>query len=260
MCEGAQVIHAQLSCAEQRGGGYMTSQTDPVGASGPTRVTTEPEVADAATSIDADGTIDDSAAKNDEPNADMPAATGAAPTSGIEADVSGRELSRQILSVETRLLHAFEEKLAFDAVKEKQLDRLHEELQRHRSDLVAKAIRPVFQSVIRLHDDLGKVLEALAREDPALLTADRLLKLLSGFRDDVELALNNNGVSSFRSETEMFDPRKQRVLRTVDTTDESQVGRLAARLRPGFEYEDNILEKERVAVFALAPSKATSKS
>jgi len=176
------------------------------------------------------------------------------------ADVSGRDLSLQLSEVERRILTAFEEKLAFDTVKEKQLDRLHDELQRYRSDLVTKAIRPVFQSVIRLHDDLGKVLDALAREEPSQVTPERLLKLLRSFHDDVELALNNNGVSSVRTETEIFDPRRQRVLRTVETTDASQVGKLAGRLRPGFEYEGNLIEKERVAVYAMPSTKTVFKA
>jgi molecular chaperone GrpE len=152
--------------------------------------------------------------------------------------------------MEERILDTFERKLAFDASKEKQIDRLHDELQGHRADLVLKAVRPVFQSLIRLHDDFGKVLDALDREDPNQLNPERLLKLLKGFRDDVELALSDNGVQAFRTETETFDPRRQRVLRTVETTEQTQIGRLEARLRPGFEYGETILEKERVAVYA----------
>jgi molecular chaperone GrpE len=166
---------------------------------------------------------------------------------------SNIDIRSQLEDMERRILEAFERKLAFDQSKEKQIDRLHAELQGHRTDLVGKAVKPVLQSLIRMHDDFGKVLDALDREDPALITAERLLKLLKGFRDDVELALNHNGVQAFAAETEVFDPRRQRVLRAVETTEQSQVGHLAARLRPGFELDGAILEKERVAVFALKP-------
>lgn len=158
--------------------------------------------------------------------------------------------------MEGRILDAFEQKLAFDAVKEKQLDRLHDELQGYRADLVARAVRPVFQSLIRLHDDLSKVLEALDREDRANLSPDRLLDLLRGFRDDVELALNHNGVESYREDVQIFDPRRQRALRTVRTTDQTQVGTIAAQVRPGFQLGETILEKERVAVYAMSQSDA----
>ena len=156
-----------------------------------------------------------------------------------------------LVGIEQRILDAFEQKLAFDASKEKQINRLHEELQGYRSDLVAKAVRPVLQSMIRLHDDFGKVLDALEREDPAQVTPQRLFEILKGFRDDVELALGHNGVNVYRTDTDVFDPRRQKVLRKVEAIEPGQIGQLAARMRPGFEYGESILEKERVAVYAM---------
>jgi molecular chaperone GrpE (heat shock protein) len=157
-----------------------------------------------------------------------------------------------LAAMERRILEAFERKLAFDSGKEKQIDRLHAELQGYKGDLVAKAIRPVFQSLIRLHDDVGKMLESLTQEDPARLTPARMIELLKGFQEDVELALQDNGVTTFRTTGDDFNPRRQRALRTVGTIEPSEVGRLAARLRPGFETNQTLLEKERVAVYVLS--------
>lgn len=80
-----------------------------------------------------------------------------------------------------------------------------------------------------------------------------MLAILKDFRDDVQLALSHNGVEAYRADTEIFDPRRQKVMRKVETADPAQVGHLVARMRPGFEYGENILEKERVAVYAMAP-------
>ena len=145
-----------------------------------------------------------------------------------------------------------EERYALDRFREGQVDKLHAELQGYKSDLIAKAVRPVLQSLIRLHDDLGKVVCALRQEDPSALTHERLLKLLGGFREDVEMALDHNGVSTFGTGAEEFDPRRQKVVRTVETSEQALVGRLAARVRPGFEQGETILEKERVAVYVLS--------
>lgn len=166
------------------------------------------------------------------------------------------DLAALVLDLEKNILDAFERKIAFDATKEKQIDRLHAELQGHRSDLVGRAIRPVFESVIRLHDDFGKVLDALEAEDPAKVTAQRLLSLLKGFHDDVELALEHNGVAAFRSEDTKFNPQRQRVARTVKTADASLVGQVAARIRPGFSNGDTLIERERVAVYVFAKEEA----
>jgi molecular chaperone GrpE (heat shock protein) len=163
-----------------------------------------------------------------------------------------QSLTTILAAMEERILEAFERKLAFDSGKEKQIERLHAELQGYKGDLVAKAIRPIFQSLIRLHDDVGKMLEALTQEDPARLTPARLVGLLKDFQEDVELALQDNGVTAFRTTGDDFDPRRQRVLRTVHTMEPPEVGRLAERLRPGFETDQTLLEKERVAVYVLA--------
>jgi molecular chaperone GrpE (heat shock protein) len=151
-----------------------------------------------------------------------------------------------------RIIRLIEERQALDRFRENQVEKLHAELQGYKADLVSRAVRPVLQSLIRLHDDMGKVLQALGREDRAALTPEPLIGLLKGFQEDVELALDRNGVKSFRAEVEEFDPRRQTVVRTEKTDDPAQVGRLVERVRPGFEQAEVILEKERVAVYALS--------
>jgi molecular chaperone GrpE len=151
-----------------------------------------------------------------------------------------------------RIESALESRHALDRFREAQVDRLHAELQDHRNDLVGKAVHPVFQSMIRLHDDFGKVLDALGKEEPGALTVDRVVGLLRGFRDDVELALDQHGVTTFRSLTEEFDPRRQTVVRKIETEKPDAVGRVADSVNPGFESADAVLKKERVAVFVAA--------
>jgi molecular chaperone GrpE len=165
------------------------------------------------------------------------------------------EIAEMLAAMEWRLLDAFDRKLAFDAGKEKQIDRLHEELQGYRADLVTKAIRPVLQSLIRLHDSFGKILEALDHEDREQLTPERLIGLMRGFREDVELTLEENGVNAFESETETFDPRRQRAMRRTETTEPERFGKVAARLLPGFAQGDTLIEKERVAVYFMPTAK-----
>ena len=150
-----------------------------------------------------------------------------------------------------RILCALEQKQASDRFRELQVDRLHAELQQYKSDLVAGAVRPVLVSLIRLHDDMSKLLEALASGDQTNVTPERVLKFLESFREDVETALDRNGVAAFHTETQKFDAKRQRMTRSVETSVPGEVGQVAARLRPGFEQADQLLEKERVAVYVL---------
>ena len=182
------------------------------------------------------------------------ASVGASAALGV--DPIGARIELLLAEGVERIVLALKEKHALDRFREAQVDRLHAELQQYKADIIGKAVRPVLQSLIRLHDDMGKVLEALAIEAPEQLTPERMLKLLDGFREDVELALARNGVTTFHADAEQFDAKRQRVLRTVETATPAEVGRVAARLRPGFEQGEQMLEKERVAVFVLAPAKS----
>lgn len=148
-----------------------------------------------------------------------------------------------------RILAAFEAKLAYDATKQVQIDRLHEELLQHRNDLATRTARPLVHGMIRLHDDIGKLLAALRTKSTDELTPDRFFSLLEGIQEDVEIVLSQNGVAAYREPSSPFDPRRQRVLRKVGTAEEALAGTVAESIRPGFEQGTEILEKERVATF-----------
>ncbi len=148
-----------------------------------------------------------------------------------------------------RLMSLFENRLSYDRVKEKQIDALHAEVQKHRGDLVAKATRPLAVGVIRLHDDIGKTVEALRRKEPATLTPERCLRIVEGFQEDLEIVLEQNGVRVYREAGEAFDARRQTAVKSEPATDSAEVGCVAQRLRPGFERGEEILRKERVVVY-----------
>ncbi len=173
-----------------------------------------------------------------------------------------RELAdlRQLLEESSgTLLRAFEDKLAFDSSKDKQIDALHDELQKHKRGLLAKMIRPLLVGLVRLHDDLGRMVEDLRREPPEELTPERFYDVLEGFQDDVEIVLEENGVSIFLEPGERFEPRRQTSRRTVESDDEQRIGTIARRVRPGFEQDETLLQKERVDVYVrrvAAPGEA----
>ena len=155
-----------------------------------------------------------------------------------------------------RVLAVFENKLAYDGFKERQIDTLHAELQGYRDDLVAKAARPLVQGMLRLHDDVGRVLSSLRKKDPAELTAERFFRAIEGFREDLEIVLDHHGVEAYSEPGDAYVPQRQRTLETVATSDPERAGQVAHRLRPGFEHGGEILRKEQVAVYVAAAGTA----
>ena len=185
------------------------------------------------------------------------------PASSEEAGPTLDTLSSAVERLETavaagiaEILGEFRDKLALDRFKEDQITKLHEELQAYKNDLISRVSRQILQGVIRLHDDLGKVAASMRQKPVEELTPERFFQQLEGFQDDVELLLGQHGVERFEVDGEEFDPRQQTALRTIPTEDPAQVGHVAERLRPGFLQGANLLQKERVAVYAAANAKA----
>lgn len=148
------------------------------------------------------------------------------------------------------LAEAFERRAAQDTFREQQVRTLHQELQQYRRDLVEQTARPLINGMIQIHDDAGTVLRALAEEPPEELTTDRLLGLLESFHKGIEIVLAQNGIDAYSEPGDEFDPRRQKIIDTVPTTDEQQCGHVADHVRSGFERGDRILLKERVAIYS----------
>jgi molecular chaperone GrpE len=172
-----------------------------------------------------------------------------------EAD-SLADLSAMLSNLQERLLDAFDQKLAFDAFKERQIDRLHEEVQGYKSDLLLKAARPLIAAMIMLHADIGRLISGISREDPTKLTVERIIGFFDGFRDEIIDLLAAQGVEVFHAarDDDRFDAWRQSSVGVVETSDPELVGRIAEIVQPGFEQGSTVLSKEKVKIYTAARS------
>ncbi len=190
----------------------------------------------------------------------VPCAGEAPPAGAWNEDAGG--LGRRIEALEAAmtevrddLLEAFAEKRAEDRFREEQVDRLHTELQDYKNDLLARVTRPLVLGMIRLHDELGRGAEELARRGEAL-AAVQAVTLLRGFRDDVEIELGRIGIAPFTVEGDGFDPHRQSAVHVGRPGDPSRAGRVAERRRPGFVHGETVVRREQVVVYGAAPAAA----
>ncbi|MBW2737705.1 MAG: nucleotide exchange factor GrpE [Deltaproteobacteria bacterium] len=153
-----------------------------------------------------------------------------------------------------KILHSFEQKLAYDITKQQQIDSLHSELQKYRTDLIAKTNRPIINGLIRLHDDIGRLVEKLKSCPPEQLNHNRFFKVIDGIQEDIEILLDQNGIITFRESFEEFSPRRQQAIKSIPINEEDLNGVVAARIRPGFEIGNEIIKKERVTVYVFNKS------
>jgi molecular chaperone GrpE len=162
-----------------------------------------------------------------------------------------QRLEQKLESSMSQVLNVFEQKIAFDAVKQQQIDRLHAELQEYRTDLIAKTNRPIVNGLIRLHDDIGKLIERQKSKPTEQWEPGTFFKEVGNIQEDIGIILDQNGVAAFTEPDETFQPRRQRAIKNIPTSDDKLVGKIAERLRSGFEQGDEIIQKERVAVYVL---------
>ena len=141
----------------------------------------------------------------------------------------------------------FQSKLKYDQHKETIIDRLHNELQEHKHDLIKKLVQPMIMDVIHTIDDFQKLINYYQLEtdiDPL-----KLLSVMATIPDDLDYLLYRQGVEPFQCSEPIFNPARQRIVKTVRTDDPSKDKMIAKSLRQGYEWENTILRPEKVEVY-----------
>ena len=128
----------------------------------------------------------------------------------VAASLPAAEEAEDISALLRELLAAFNDKVRFDAGRERIIDRLHAELQEYKDNLVLKVVKSMALDLITLADNLGKWAAAPKEGTPVSL---------SDVQGDIEDILDRNGFENYTAEGSRFDPHRQRVLRTVPTED-----------------------------------------
>lgn len=149
-----------------------------------------------------------------------------------------------------RLEAAFADKLAYDRFKEEQITRLHDELKAYKSDLLYETLKPLVNGLIRIHDDMGKVIDSAGESGQG--HEDRVRLAILGFQEDVEILLGEVDVHAYAEDGDEFNPRRQQATQTEPAPEPSSIGRVARHLRRGFERGERVIRKERVCVYVVA--------
>jgi molecular chaperone GrpE len=155
-----------------------------------------------------------------------------------------------------RMESLFRHKIQLDAGREAMIDRLHAEIQEYKEDFVLKILKPLANGLINLHDDIGKHV-AIARTKQGDPSAMAVADALASVQEDIEDTLERVGIESFVTEQPEFDPKRQKIVRTMATAEQSLDRTVGERLRKGFVYDGKIIRPELVNVYvAEAPARA----
>ncbi len=146
------------------------------------------------------------------------------------------------------LLHEeFQNKLKLDAHKNKIIDNLHQDLQDYKDDFLKKYLKSIIMDVIQIIDNIRKLAAHYSSRELVANDLPKLLRLLESIPSDLEDLFYRHGVKPFSCEGNIFDPTRQRVLKTLKTPDASKDKTVAESLRPGYEWDGKVIRPEMVA-------------
>lgn len=150
-------------------------------------------------------------------------------------------------AIQDRLLkldEKFDKKIAEDTHKNSLFDKMYEELASYKKDLYAKLVGPFINETISLLDDYERLIERIDTVDH-----DKLKKYVIGIPDDLESILDNNGVERYSDDTEKFNPKTQRVIKTIPTGNVEWENVIAERIRKGYRWNGVMLKPEMVKIY-----------
>lgn len=182
-----------------------------------------------------------------------------APADALRAPRDADDLERELKNFRKELAllrKEFQGKLKFDSHKNKIIDKLHQDLQEYKSDFVKKSIKTIIMDLIQFIDNIRKLGDHYSARDPSENDSGKLLELLKNIPSDLEDLFYRQGVHPFTSESDDFDPTRQRVLKTLITQDPKKDKTVAESLRPGYEWDGQVIRPEMVAAYIYKESES----
>lgn len=212
-----------------------------------TVVADEPAECDNATDVDDtdESVVCDNATDTKEP-ATIEGAEPQPEESAVSNELINMLLERiENLTQQNELLHdKFDAKISDDKHKAQLFDKMYDELASYKKDLYAKLVGPFINETISLLDDYERLVDKIDSIDK-----ERLVKYVKGIPDDLENLLDNNGVERYCDDTEKFNPKTQRVVKTIFTGDIGLDNIIAERIRKGYRWNGVMLKPEMVKIF-----------
>lgn len=179
--------------------------------------------------------------------------TPGSPAGTDDDDAGGSSLQDHVLRVQAgvdKLLDRFDEKLLHDEARTNEIRRLNAELAKHQPDAEWSAARPFVDRMIRHLDEIQRFAQRYGSRGDA--TAKEFLETLEWLHEDIELALEEHGVTAYRPQAgrDPFDGRRHSVAGNPIPTGDPALARVIERcVRPGFEREGRVVSRAAVRIY-----------
>lgn len=145
---------------------------------------------------------------------------------------------------------SFESKLKYDKHKNEIIDRQHKELEEFHSGLIRKVTLQMANDIIFEIDDTEKLFKFYEKTEFSEENYKKLLKMFLGFSEGLRDLLDKYEISSYCCEPgAVFNPKRQRAMKTTETAEIALDKTVKESLRWGFELDGKIIRPEMVNVY-----------
>lgn len=150
------------------------------------------------------------------------------------------------------LQQTFDEKIAEDAHKNDLFDNMHRELTRYQNGAMDKIVDTMALDIIQLVDTTKGHVRVYEKKEPTEDNYKKLLRIVKGIAEDLQDILYRQNIESYRVEGHEVDVRRQKIIQTVPTDDQSKDNLVAVRVADGYEKDGKVLRPERIKIFKFS--------
>lgn len=151
------------------------------------------------------------------------------------------------------LQQTFDDKITEDTHKNGLFDNMHRELIRYQNGAMDKIVDTMALDIIQLVDTTKGHVRVYEKKEPTEDNYKRLLRIVKGIAEDLQDILYRQNIEAYRVEGHEVDVRRQKIIQTVPTDDQSKDNLVAVRAADGYEKDGKVLRPERIKIFKYNP-------
>ena len=156
------------------------------------------------------------------------------------------------------LQECFDSKIATDAHKNGLFDNMHKELTRYQNGAMDKIVDTIALDIIQLVDTTKGHLRVYEKKEPNEENYKRLLRIVKGVTEDLQDILYRQSIEAYRVEGHEVDVRRQKIIQTIPTDNQSKDNLVAVRAADGYEKDGKVLRPERIKIFKYSTEAANN--
>ena len=145
-----------------------------------------------------------------------------------------------------QLTGAFNKRFLEDKTKDKAFNKLYDSLKDYKDNFLLKAQKPLFTDMIRMYDDINKMMKKGGRNSEELgFVCEMIIEIL--YRNDITI---------IKDAPAKFDSTIQKAVKRIDTENQVEDRKVSEVVRDGFMWSDIVLRPQEVVVFRFKGDKS----